>query len=659
MTRALIVGPRDQMEGAIEALYALKLVHIVDHREGDGGLDIGKPLEQASAASEILVKLRSITSALRIEEEAKPVQESVGGDLRERILALELNISEEDAARKKTQGLVADLSRRIEEMGPFAQLPLSLEDYRGYDHLEVLAGKTAREIGGLETVTPDFEAFGATGFLVVFVRKADAPAMRDYLTQRGFVSVPVPEGTGSPRELLAQLVSERQRWEDRLSEIESRLGTLRERYAGFLVAARAHLEVQVEKAEAPLRFAATEHSFVVEGWVPAETFPHVKAAMDRIPGVFFSELETDEHSADPPILLRNVRPFRPFELLVKLFSIPNYHEIDPTFIVAMVFPLFFGLMIGDAGYGIAWLLVGMWLLRKLKEPGQFRDLVVTVTWGGVFSFLFGMFLFAEAFGIPFHAPPHAVTRAEEFNWSAILGIDIPIHASIEKLVQVADFIVLSLTAAFLHLGIGFGIGLFDEVRHSKKHAFGKVAWLLILFAMYVVMLARAARWPGLAQGIWNGPLAWFPHEGMIDEGIGFAAGNPLPMIAVYILVAGLGLLLATEGGLHVMEVFGLMANMISYARLAAVGIAKAAMAFAFNLLILETFIFPWIDTGNVVLLIAGLGIGVLFHMIIFLLGGISGYIQALRLNYVEFFLKFFKGAGTSFRPFGMRAKAEV
>src|SRR5947208_382715 len=412
MTRALIVGPRENLEATVERLYGLKLVHIVDHREGEEGLEIGRPLPTASEASEILVKLRSIASVLQLEETPPAPTEEVAGDLREKILSLELNISEEDAARKKTQALLQDLNRKIDEVRPFSQLPLSLVDYRGYDTLEVFVGKVAGEIEDLDSVTPDYEAFSAPGLLAVFVPKPKAAAMRDFLTQHGFTSIPAPEGDGDPREILSNLLTERERWEARLQDVEERLETLRERYAGFLSAATAHLEVTVEKAEAPLRFAVTDHTFIVEGWVPTESFEKLERGLQRFPGLFATELEQNhrlEHvepgpsETDPPVLLRNAKPLRPFEMLVRLFSTPNYREIDPTFVLTFTFPIFFGLMVGDAGYGIAWLAVGLWLERICrKQPGRqlflgitasepFRNLVIAITWGGFWSLLFGLF----------------------------------------------------------------------------------------------------------------------------------------------------------------------------------------------------------------------------------------------------------------------------
>lgn len=668
MTRALIVGPRDDLEGTIETLYTMKLLHIVDHKEGEDGLGIGKPLEKAVEASEILVKLRSIASVLRIEE-AEPVPETkVGGDIRQKILSLELNISEEDAARKRIQALLAGLDHKIEGLAPFAQLPLTLEDYRNYESLEVLVGKVPREIEGLDSVTSEYEAFSAPGFLAVFVVKSKADAMRELLAQRGFTSVAIPEGSGHPREILANVLAEKERWQARFKEVEARLATLRERYAGFLVTARAHLETEVEKAEAPLRFAVTDHTFVIEGWVPSAVFPEAKERLEQRTHIFVSDLETSEGPAEdepePPVQLRNPRPFRPFEMLINMFGTPSYHELDPTLVFSFAFPMMFGIMVGDAGYGLVWVVYGLWLLHRWKDrPWTFwKNLLVAFTWGGFWSALFGLFVFGEAFGIPFHAPHFAgISPAEAFNWSDhILHVNIPLEPVLEKLHQVPDFIILSIAIAYVHLAVGFSFGVANEARHSPKHAIGKLSWLLILTAIFVIIMDRAGRWPGtLGYAIWNGVLGWFPRSGLIQPSLGFTDANPIPMVAIYILGIGIGMMLLTEGALHVMEVFGLLANIVSYARLAGIGVAEEAVILALNSIALTYFVFPWMNGGSVVSLVIGLVVMAASNFLLFLLSTISGAIQSVRLNYVEFFLKFYKGTGTLFRPFGVRSKPEV
>ena len=678
MSRALIVGSRDELPRAVEALYGLKLLHIVDHHEGEDDLAIGAPLAAASEASEILVKTRSIANILQVKEERSEEEppQPLGGDLKSKILSLELNISEEDASKKKIQALVSDLNRKIEEVTPFAQLPLALADYRGYESVEVFVGKTSREITDLESVTPEYEAFETPGFLAVFVAKDKADAMRDFLAQRGFTSVGVPEGDEHPRDMLTTLLAERERWEKRLAEIDEALTTLRERYAGFLAAAKAHLEVEVEKAEAPLRFAVTDHTFIADGWVPAADFAAMRTRMEQLPGVFVAALQ-DEHEeaeghdppeAEPPVRLENPKPVRPFETLVNLFGTPSYKEIDPSLIIASVFPIFFGIMVSDAGYGLAWVLFGTWAVTRYLKSPFWKDVVTAITWGGFWAFLFGMFVFAEAFGIPFHAPPgsHPGT-ADFFNWSdSILHINIPIYPIMEKLTQVPDFIVLAVIAAYVHLGIGFIVGFFDEIHHNMKHALGKVAWFVILTGLVLVMIDRAARWPldpegrvPLAYALWHGPLAWIPHEGMVLDSVGFSAANPIPNVALYLLGAGIVVMVATEGGMHIMEVFGLLANTISYARLAGIGVAEEAVTLALNSIILGGLIIPWTEGSSFVFLIAGLVFFVLAQIVLFLLYAISATIQSIRLNYVEFFLKFYKGTGTLFHPFGERTKSEV
>ncbi len=672
MARALVVGPRDDLEATVTALYDLRLLHIVDHAAGRDDLGIGKPLPAAANASEVLVKLRSIASVLQVEEPKSTAPlEPVAGDLRDKILALELNISEEDATRKKAQALMQDLNRRIEELTPFAQLPLAFEDYRGYDSLDVLAGKAPKEILGLENAAPasDFEAFAVPGFLVVFVSKGAAAAMREFLGQQGFTSVAIPEGKAHPRELLAETLAERERWEKRLSEIDERLTTLRERYSGFLASAKAHLEIQVEKAEAPLRFAVTDHTFIVEGWVPEETLSQMKTELGKIPNLFVSELETEqgpkgeaEHEApepEPPVKLTNPKPVKPFEMLVNMFGTPSYHEIDPTLVFSLAFPMMFGIMVGDAGYGLLWMAYGIWLLRRWKNrPWDFwKNLLVAFIWGGFWATVFGTFVFAEAFGIPFHTPLNPQSAAEAFNWSDnILHFSIPIFPIIEKLKQVPDFIIMSVSVAFLHLGTGFIIGVFDDIRHSVKHAVGKFGWFLVLFGMYIVLIARAGRWPGTwGYLIWNGPLGWVPRSGILAETMGFGAPNQIPYLAVGLVVSGIVLVLATEGGLHLMEVFGLLANVISYARLAGIGVAEEAVIFALNVIALNALVI----NQPVYMVVGGVALMAACNLLIFLLSTISGTIQSIRLNYVEFFLKFYKGTGTLFRPFGERTTSEV
>ncbi len=658
MSRVLLVGPRDELEETINKLYDLKLLHIVDHKAGAEGLELGRPLSRASEASEVLVKLRSISSILQVDEKPSQLSEVKLAEAREQATSLEINISEADADRKKIQALLTDISAKITEISPFAQLPLSLSDYRGYENLAVFVGRVPREITGLDSVAGEHEAFTAPGLIAVFVAKSSTDALREYLNQNGFSSLTVPQGEGQPKDILSNLEEEKAKWEKRLQEIEANLTSLRGKYATFLASARAHLEIEVEKAEAPLRFAVTEHSFIAEGWVPRESLPELKKQMEQVPGMYADEVEVDEHSAEPPTLLRNVKIFRPFEMLVNLFGVPSYHEIDPTFVMAIVFPILFGIMIGDAGYGLAWLVFGAIILRKwARQPGDFRDLVIAIMAGGFWSLIFGVFVFAEAFGVPFHAPTGPITDpqvfAKQFSWSYMLGFNIPIHALLEKLTDVKDFIVISIIAAYIHLGVGYILGILDEIGHSIKHAIAKGAWFSVLTSIFLVIIVRTSRL-NVGRFVWDVIFGWFPRGGITLPAVGFSPQNPIPYLAIVMGLIGAVVIVAIEG-IQAMEIFGLLANVISYARLAGVGVAKAAMAFALNTIVLTSFIYAWVFGGSIISLIVGLLIAVISQLLLFFLGAISASIQAIRLNYVEFFLKFYRGVGGLFRPFGAKS----
>ncbi|HEV8595245.1 MAG TPA: V-type ATP synthase subunit I [Thermoplasmata archaeon] len=681
MTRVLVVGPKDQLERVIETLYGLKLVHLVDHRGEEDGIGIGKPLPRAAEVSENLVKLRSIANLLNVAEAERPEEGESLGDIRGQIVTLELNLREEDESRKKIEGLLQDLNRQIEELRPFAALGLPLEAYRGYDSLEVLVGRVTDEVEGLASVTPEFELVAREDLVAVFVAKANADRVREHLARFGFSPIEIPKGEGNPQDLLSRAEAERQKWSARLAEIQERIAKLRDRYAKFIVRAEDVLQVEVEKAEAPLRFATSDHSFVADGWVPSSRVDALESALQALPGLHVEILEeVHGHEAEeeaPPVLLRHRGPVKRFEFLTNLYSTPQHDELDPTAFLFLLFPVFFGLMIGDAGYGLVMIVLGFLLSWKLKDSKDFADLMRVVLYGGIFAYAFGLLLYGEMFGIPFHAPPSA---PEEISWSAILQYNIPYDAPIHKLekVGVIDMLLLAVIASAIHLGLGYVVGFVNEWTHSKRHAIAKVGWFLILigFLSFFAVLGRTPEWCATAPTLDcanaagrvanrlfldQAPLAWIPATGVALGAL------TLPYFMLGCMGVGAALLIVGEP-MGALEIISLLSNMMSYTRLAGVAVAKGAVALAFNTMLLPLIINEeaFHATGVVewnpspVFIVVGFILLFLAHAIVLILGGVSAGIQSIRLNYVEFFLKFYRGGGKLFSPFGARkTKTEV
>lgn len=653
MTRALIVGTRDRLPETIGALHDLRLLHIVDHHADDPEFPIGSPLPQAAAFSEALIKLRSVSTILRVDPEAtteEPVELSA---LREKVAALELNIQEEAAAKKEVDALLADLARRIEEISPFATLGLPLDLYRGYDTVAVFVGRAPRGAADLPSKVPTAEVFEAEGLAAVFVPREAADEASRLLSSVGFSPLEVPAGDGDPRDLLARAEADREKWSRRRGEIESRLETLRERYAGFVVAAEDALQVEVEKAEAPLRFAVSDHSFVVDGWIPSSRSRDLEERLGS-PGIHVevSREDTAHASDDPPVLLKNAGPAKPFEFLVHLYSTPSYREIDPTTFLLVAFPFFFGFMIGDAGYGALFAVIGLVALAKLPRTSDFRNLLVVISAGGVWALLFGLFVFGEAFGMPFHLAP-GLGCEEELAWSCF-GVHYPFEPLLHKALDVGEIMYLSIAFAALHLGTSFVIGFVNEVGHNRKHALAKLGLLLAMIGIFTI-LTQALSWTRTGSWVWNVALAWFPKQ---VEPLGVSAflgirGLYIPFLSLVLLF---GVLLAFgETPVAPLELGGLLANMMSYTRLAGIGIGKAAIATAFNSVILRGLVLD----HDLPLAIGGFVLLGVAQLLVFLLGGISAAIQGIRLNYVESFIKFFKGNGTRFFPFGARKPQEA
>jgi V/A-type H+-transporting ATPase subunit I len=650
MAHAVIAGPRDELEGTIEALYDLKLLHILDHRGEDDTFRIGKPLPPAAELAENLLKLRSIANILALKQPPKQKEAVRLEELRQKIQALELNITEEDAARRKTESLLGELERRIEELRPFAELGLPLETYRGYDSITPLMGHVAREVREADLTSLPAELFQAEEIIALFVPKSKVEDALTVLARIGFTPLDIPAGEGDPTVLLEDVRADREKWASRIEEIQGRLEKLRERYAGFVVAAEEALEIEVDKAEAPLRFAVSDHSFVIDGWAPASRVRDLSSHLEGR-GLFIEATAThDVHAeGDPPVLLKNPRPVKPFEMLIHLYSTPNYHELDPTLFLLIAFPFFFGFMIGDAGYGALFLTIGALALAKMPRESDFRRLLLILALGGFWSLTFGLLVFGEAFGMPFHLPSGA--PLEELSW-AQFGLSFPIKEPlIHKTSSIGEMFYLSILFGALHLGTSYVMGFINELRHSKKHAVAKFAWFLCLFGIFT-LLTRTLSWTRSGGWVWSVALSWFPRtldplglSGVVGIGIPFAS-------LLLILAAFVGLV---ESPVAPLEIGGLLANVLSYLRLAAIGVGKATIAATFNSLIFHSLILER-DVG---IAVAGFALLTLAQLLVFLLGGVSAAIQGVRLNYVESFTKFYKGNGTMFRPFGVRTTKEV
>ena len=296
---------------------------------------------------------------------------------------------------------------------------------------------------------------------------------------------------------------------------------------------------------------------------------------------------------DAPVVLSNPRVFRPFELLVRVMPLPAYGTIDPTPFVAVFFPALFGIMLGDVGYGIMLLALGL-LIRQEVAPGDGAPL------GG-------------RDGDPerrlhdhLRRPLRRVLRRT--RGGTFLGMQ-PFLFDREEGVLAA--LALAVGLGLVHVVLGLILGALSARRSEPKHAVGKGVTALMVLLIVAALLAAFEVLP-----------------------------KALFVPAVVALLLAFPVLILTEGLLAPLELLSSLGNVLSYARIMALGTASVMLAAVANRMV-----------GALGSVTVGLVFALLFHLVNFAIGLFGPTIHVLRLHYVEFFGKFYSPGGLPYRPF--------
>ena len=701
MSRVSVTGSKRVMVETIEAIHDLNLVHLVDYDGAWEGFDPGDPLEPADETSERLVTVRSIESILGVDDEdadAGTPTHVTEEDIEEELADVRTEVNALDDRRSDLRDELRAVEERIDAAEPFSDVGIDIDLLSGYDSLAVSVGEGDREAVESALRNADgideFEVFAGDSALAIFVHPADEAALDEALVGVEYAAVEIPDAEGAPGAYLAELEEEHARIESELEDVEAEIESLKEDAARFLLAAEERLSIEVQKAEAPLRFATTKNAFLAEGWIPTDRYGELEAALAKTAGdlVEVEELERADyepghaHGHDeeamtdggstmgedrPPVVQDNPEPIKPFQLLTDAVGRPSYSEIDPTVILFLTFPVMFGFMIGDVGYGAIYTAIGLWMYRSYDSVG-FKNFGYITAAAGAMTVLFG-FLYGEIFGL------HLVT---EYFWHGVVGLE---HAPIEKGLSPATsywaqawFVVTALFGV-VHLNIGYVFQFVeDRALHGLKDAIlDSGSWLLALNGLWLFIFSTAysSFKPDLLFTVFN------EGEGAAFE-LGFA-GLPVwvGQVGGVMILAGL-ILIALGPTYELIEFHVILGHALSYLRIGAVLLAKAGMAFAVNLLFFGAYnhhgefhfmlshgpeyvlehtpeaeiMFSGMLHGGPASIAFGVVVLLVGHLVVLALGVTSAGIQAIRLEYFEFFSKFYDGAGTPYAPFGHERK---
>lgn len=455
------------------------------------------------------------------------------------------------------------------------------------------------------------------------VHKSDAQALARMLSAVGFVKSPVAKYKVTSETAGHAL-------EEKLMELDEKTaGLYREADALAPRISRLQMYYDAESTrqsfvDAKKRMFNTEYTAIITGWVPESSADEVISELESAGAAY--ELRDPEENEDVPVLLKNNKFAESFEPVVGLYSLPKYGAYDPTMVMSIFYLIIFALMFADVGYGLV-LLVGCLLGLKLMKPrGSLKKFLQMFAYCGVACMVTGV-LFGGYFGdLPTKMAVNMFGAAEEADLALWFN---PINDPM-------TFLVVSLAIGAIHLVGALAVKFYILWRSGKRldAVFDAGAWILVFLGAGIAI-------------------------------VGVMLGNVLSTVGLVLVILGYLTLICTQGRAEknpVMKVLkGLMAlydtisyvsDLLSYSRILSLGLASAVIASVFNIIgTMGGFSF-----GGIVIFVIAVLVGHLLNIAINVLGS---FVHTSRLQYIEFFGKFYDDGGRAFVPLEPMAKYHV
>lgn len=655
MAKVEIVGIKGLFFDVLETLQDMGILHLEDISKKQGPRYATLiPMEMDPATEDEKNRLQNL--AMRnnaiLAELTPPAERVARGAVKEqyknysgkKLEDIASLVEDEEASLKgligKKQELEVEMSRLskyepiIKKVYPLASQVTTSEHYTSIallvekkyaavlDYIKDELDKITNKQCEIHTARVDEDTYAA----IVIFNKLYSEQVHNFLAAENVNQVRLPaELAEKPYdEALQEIEKKFKELPPQLAKVQKEIDEISDKWYVQLLALKEYLADRISSIDAIPKFGQSGHVFVITGWMPADKVNETRRALEQ---KFEGKVELTEEAVSheemehAPVELRNNPVIKPFEFIYILVRRPKYGAIDPTFIVAIFFPLLFGFMLGDMGYALV-LMAGVYFMKRwIKKNSKEKSIVslfanvllISSISAFVFGFLyfefFGNLLFKLFWGESYHLVWQWGTTSNGEPWGWPIERAAHENKDMFKLLLIAVMII-----GGIQMSLGLIIGIIDRLKEGeRKHAIEKIGWLMVIIGIAVALFF-----------VW----AYKVQAGAL-------AGVFIALIGVGLAAYGGGF----GGGIEAVLIFG---NILSYARLYGIGLASVIMADVANELAAEFG--GW-------LMPIGILVAALLHTLNLALGVLSPSIQSLRLNLVETFNKFYQESEEEYDPF--------
>lgn len=432
------------------------------------------------------------------------------------------------------------------------------------------------------------------------------------------------EFKGTPAEIIEMLHGKIKQAQEQAATLKSSLVQMAKTYEQTLRSLWWDVRASRMLTDAIVRFGQLRYTYLVVGWIPSEELEGFKLRLKEASKEAMLEAfpaRRDEVRQDVPVNLKNISLLRPFQTLVTIYARPNYNEVDPTPIIAVLFPFLFGAMFGDVGQGLVLALLG-WLLtsKRVKALRGLSGLGPIITACGLVATIFG-FLYGSFFGFE----------------------DVLPALWMQPVKNITTILIIAIGAGIVLLIFAFAIGIFNTWRIRD---WGRLLFDHFGIAGFVLYLSLIGLVGSLALKLPIPPVVFIVTAVlggvgvMFSELFGHLFEGHRPLIE-----GGIGTYI-TQAFFELFEtLISFLSNSLSFVRVGAFAVAHGALSGVF--FIMGSMVDPGKGIGYILVLLIGN---------IFIVGfeGLIVGIQTMRLSYYEFFGKFFMGGGARYEPLTLR-----